>query len=168
MLVPSLLAALLALSPDPFPDPGAPLLLPPEVHVLGVAGARAGGGGVHAYGGVEGGWIPGRFGLAGAGHYGKGDGYTSLLAGGGPALGHPLGARLAAVLWAGGGWYREGLGDGLARDLPVAMGGATLLVPVGPVRLSLGLTGLAGRHSSRTAPEPIQIRSLRLTVGVGP
>ena len=155
------------LSPGPIPSGMGPAEADPRAHVLVVGGARLGENGAHAFGGVEGGWLPGLLGLSGTLLYGEGDGYTSFLAGAGPALGHPLGPRLSAVLWGGGGWYREGLGEGVARELPVIVGGARLLVPTGPVRLSLGVIGLVGRHSSRTAPEPHGVRSLRLTLGVG-
>ena len=145
-------------SANPEPDPF-------RVHL--VAGALTGGETLHPFGGVEAGWAPGRIGVQGTGLYGRGNGFSSVLVGAGPALRQPVGTTLTLVLWTGGGWYREGRRPGISRNLPVAAGGAALQFPAGPVRLSAGVTALAGRYSSQTAPTPIPVRSIRFTLGVG-
>jgi hypothetical protein len=145
-----------AANPDPEPF---------RVHLVG--GALTGGDGVHSFGGIEAGWAPGRFGVQGTGLYGRGNGFSSTLVGAGPALRQPMGTAGTLVLWTGGGWYREGRSPGISRSLPVATGGVAFQFPAGPVRLTAGTTVLVGSYSSQTASNPIPVRSIRFTVGVG-
>lgn len=135
--------------------------------VMAVAGAHSGDAGVHPYLGVEGGWHPGLLGARGTAMYGRGNDFSSVLAGGGPALRQPLGDWLALVAWGGGGWYREGRAPGLSRSLPVVLGGAALEFPVGSFIVSAGGTAFVGTYSSRDAPVSHRIRSVRLTLGLG-
>jgi hypothetical protein len=166
MLASSILLFALALVQGVPPTTAAnPEPEPFRVHL--VAGALTGGERLHPFGGVETGWAPGRLGVQGTGLYGRGNGFSSLLVGAGPALRQPVGATLTLVFWTGVGWYREGRRPGLSRNLPVAAGGAALQFPAGPIRLSAGATVLAGSYSSQTAPNPIPVRSIRFTVGVG-
>jgi len=166
MLQSSLLLFALALA-QVVPPPTVPETDPEAFRVLVVAGALSGGEELHPFAGVEAGWAPGRFGVQGTGLYGRGNGFSSILVGAGPALRQSMGTTFTLVLWTGGGWYREGRSPGISRDLPVATGGAALQFPAGPVRLSAGVTALAGRYSSQTTPTPIPVRSIRFTLGVG-
>ena len=166
MLQSSLLLLALALA-QVVPPPTVAEPEPEALRVLLVAGALSGGETLHPFGGIEAGWASGRFGVQGTGLYGRGNGFSSVLVGAGPALRQPVGTTLTLVLWTGGGWYREGRSPGISRDLPVAAGGAALQFPAGPVRLSTGVTVLAGSYSSQTAPNSIPVRSIRFTVGVG-
>jgi hypothetical protein len=151
-----------AMAPAPVADPE-----PVASRVMAVAGAHTSGDGVHPYAGLEGGWHLDRIGARGVAMYGRGNGFSSVLAGGGPSLRHPLRDGLAVVAWAGGGWYREGRSPGISRSLPVLMGGASIHFPAGPVRLSAGATALAGSHSSGDAPASHPVRSVRFAIGVG-
>ncbi len=166
MLQSSLLLFALALT-QVVPPPTVAESEPEPFRILVVAGALSGGEGFHPFGGAEAGWAPGHFGVQGTGLYGRGNGFSSVLVGAGPALRQSMGSAFTLVLWAGGGWYGEGRSPGISRNLPVATGGAGLQFPAGPVRLSAGFTALAGRYSSQTVPTPIPVRSIRFTVGVG-
>lgn len=148
--------------PQPVADPGVE-----PFRVLVVAGFLGGEEEFHPFGGVEAGWAAGRFGVQTTGMYGRGNGFSSILAGAGPSLRQSLGQELTLILWGGGGWYREGRSPGIARNLPVAIGGASIQFPAGPLLLSAGATALTGRYSSQSAPAAVPVQSIRFSLGVG-
>lgn len=97
--------------------------------VGGVTGI--GGDGIHPYGGLEGGFLLGRFGALGLGQYGTGNGFSSLLFGGGPAV-EVVDLGYAAVTAYGGlAWYREEL-DAVpgTREVTGLYGGLSVRVPL--------------------------------------
>ena len=120
-----------------------------------------------------------RFGVVGHGAYGSGNQFTSLLVGVGPAarLAFPAartGIPLEVRVFGGWGRYGESLaatsplsGVGESRGAWGPQAGATLLTPMGPVRVGGGAVAWGGRYRSEALEKGVPARGWRFVLLLG-
>lgn len=161
------LAAALILAPLLWAHPAAAQESPSAAWQAGVVAGVPGSFSGHAFAGVEAGMFRDRWGGVVTGHYGAGNGYQSLLTGGGPA------ARLFQLDefrvqgWAGAGFLREELDSGPARSSLVALLSLRVRRPLGRTVASAGLTWMGGRLDGEDFVTTAPINGVRLTLGIG-
>lgn len=179
VLPPFLLLSLLVLSPpgaqslaaqDPEPSPSRMLL------AVGLAGSP---GSAHRFAGGQFALGGERFGILAHGAYGSGNQFTSFLLGAGPSarlalLPSKTGIPVELRVFGGWGRYGESLaeeshrsGAGESRGAWGPQGGATLLVPMGPLRAGLGVMAWGGRFQAEPMLKGVPARGSRLVLLLG-
>lgn len=144
----------------------APRLEPRAMAVAGVRGLS--GEGIHGYGGLEGGFLYGRWGFRVLGQYGMGNGFRSVALGAGPALRVVEVERASLSVYGGVGRYGEREeSSGLHRDMTTLFGGAGLRVPVGFGALGLTLSVWHGSVEEEGFREAVRHTPYRLSLGLG-
>lgn len=121
----------------------------------------------HPYGGVELGGFVGRYGALVLGQYGNGNGFRSLLAGGGPAF-QIADVEFASFSAYGGlAWYQEELNTGFARDLTGPYLALTGRSPLGIGALGVTLSVWRGSIDGEGFQRSTTVTGRRLSVGYG-
>jgi len=138
----------------------------PRLMVLGgVSGI--GGDGLHPYGGLEGGFLYGRFGALALGQYGDGNDFTSLLLAGGPAVQVTDLGFASFTLYGGMGFYQEKKVETFDRDMTALYGGLSVRVPLGRVSAGLTVSLWQGELDGDEIVTPMTVRGHRFSVGLG-
>ncbi len=153
--------------------------LPGASRSLLVAGLSGRPGSAHGFAGGQLALGSERFGIVGHGTYGAGNQFSSLLLGMGPSARFAFPAsrtRIPLELRFFGGWgvYREALdeasplsGAGETRKAWGPQGGATLLTPVGPVWVGVGLVAWGGRYDAEPMDRGVPARGARFGLLLG-
>lgn len=144
-----------------------PRILRPRLMALGGASGLGSGGGMHAFAGLEGGFLYGRFGALALTQYGTGNDFTSLLLAGGPAAELYDAGFASLTLYAGGAWYREELDVGFERDMAALYGGLAVRVPLPRGAVGMTVSVWQGSLDEPGFAEAATLRAHRFSFGLG-
>jgi hypothetical protein len=179
LLILLLFLPLFLFSPPAIPPLGGQDAEPPPSRFLLSVGLAGGPGSAHGFAGGQLALGGQRFGVVGHGAYGSGNQFTSLLVGVGPAarLAFPAartGIPLEVRVFGGWGRYGESLavtsplsGAGESRGAWGPQAGATLLTPMGPVRVGGGAVAWGGRYRSEALEKGVPARGWRFVLLLG-
>ena len=152
---------------------------PGPSRLLLVAGVSGRPGSAHGFAGGQLALGGERFGIMGHGTYGAGNQFSSLLLGMGPSARFAFSSSRTRIplelrLFGGLGLYREALdeasplsGAGQTRKAWGPQGGATLLTPVGPVRVGVGMVAWGGRYDAEPMDRGVPARGARFGLVLG-
>jgi hypothetical protein len=144
-----------------------------------VAGVSGSPGSAHGFAGGQVALGGQRFGILGHAAYGAGNQFSSFLLGAGPSARlalSPSRARIPLEVRVFGGWGRYGehlddtsprAGAGEARSAWGPQGGATLLTPVGPLTVGVGVMAWGGRYQAESMEKGVPAGGSRFVLVVG-
>jgi hypothetical protein len=121
----------------------------------------------HPYGGIELGGFVGRYGALALGQYGNGNGFRSLLAGGGPAIRIGDVGFASFSTYGGLAWYEEVLETGFARDLTAPYVALTGRLPLRVGAIGVTLSVWRGSLDGEGFERSTTVTGRRLSVGFG-
>jgi hypothetical protein len=178
-LVLLLLLSVCLFSPFATPPLGGQDTEPPPSRFLLSVGFAGAPGSAHGFAGGHLALGGERFGVLGHGAYGSGNQFTSLLMGVGPSARLALPASRTVIplevrVFGGWGRYGESLaaasplsGAGESRGAWGPQAGATLLTPVGPLRVGGGAVAWGGRYRSEALEKGVPARGWRFVLLLG-
>jgi hypothetical protein len=131
------------------------------------SGGIADPGAEHPFGGIMVHVSGHRMGLHAQGQFGDGGAYASLLGSGGVSVRLAGAHALRVDLLASGGLYRETVGDGVVRQLPVYGAGVFVTFGIGSLDFGVAPQLFLGSYSEESWPSSVALRMVRVPIVLG-